>query len=132
MFILAMEGDPMDAIAAFLFKGWIAFAIIYAWTYSFNKPSRFRAGKAENMREEFAVYGLPAWSVPVLRVIKLALAVALLAGYFYQPVVKPVAGVLTIIMFVAVMMHLKLRKDPLIRALPAYLLLTFSIFLVLD
>jgi hypothetical protein len=25
-----------------------------------------------------------------------------------------------------------LRKDPLIRALPAYLLLTFSIFLVLD
>ena len=127
-----MEGNPMDAIAAFLFKGWIALAIIYAWTYSFNKPSKFRAGKAKNMKEEFEVYGLPAWSVPVIRVIKLALAFALLTGYFYQPVVKPVAGVLAIIMFVAVMMHLKLRKDPLIRVLPAYLLLCFSIFLVLD
>ncbi|MEC7395129.1 MAG: DoxX family protein, partial [Verrucomicrobiota bacterium] len=84
------------------------------------------------MKEEFAVYGLPAWSVPIMRVLKLSLALALLVGYFYQPVVKPVAGALTVIMFVAVMMHLKLRRDPLVRALPSYLLLCFSIFLILD
>jgi len=132
MLILAMEGDPMDAVASFVFKGWIAFGIIYAWTYSFDKPSKFRAGKAKNMKEEFAVYGLPAWSVPIMRVLKLSLALALLAGYFYQPLVKPVAGALTVIMFVAVMMHLKLRGDPLVRALPSYLLLCFSIFLILD
>jgi hypothetical protein len=35
-------------------------------------------------------------------------------------------------MFVAVMAHLKRFRDPLIKALPAYLILSFNIFLILD
>ena len=39
------------------------------------------------MKEEFAAYGLPAWVVPVTRVVKISLAVGLLFGYFF-----PVGG----------------------------------------
>ena len=126
-----MEGDPMDAVASFVFKGWIAFGIIYAWTYSFDKPSKFRAGKAKNMKEEFAVYGLPAWSVPIMRVLKLS-GFCPVGRVFLPTRGQTGCGALTVIMFVAVMMHLKLRRDPLVRALPSYLLLCFSIFLILD
>ena len=126
------EPDPMDAIASFVFKGFISLGILYAWTIGFNRPSKFRGGNARNMKEEFAAYGFPAWVMPVTRVVKIRLAVCLLFGYFFPVVVKPVAFALTGIMFVAVMMHLKLHKDPLIKALPAYLILSFSIFLILD
>ena len=50
------DPDPMDAIAAFVFKGAISFGIIYAWTFGFNRPSKFRAGNARNMREDYASY----------------------------------------------------------------------------
>ena len=126
------DPDPMDAIAAFVFKGAISFGIIYAWTFGFNRPSRFRAGNARNMREEFAVYGIPEWIMQVTRVTKLSLAVCLLFGYFFPVVVKPVAIAPALIMFVAVMAHLKRIRDPLIKALPAYLILSFNIFLILD
>jgi len=126
------EPDPMDAIASFVFKGAISFGILYAWTIGYNRPSKFRGGNARNMKEEFAAYGLPEWLVAVIRIVKISLAVGLLFGYFLPLVVKPIAIALTIIMFVAVMMHLKLHRDPLIKALPAYLLLSFNIFLILD
>ena len=126
------DPDPMDLLAAFVFKGAISFGIIYAWTIGYNRPSKFRAGNARNMKEEFAVYGFPGWVLPVTRVVKLSLAVCLLFGYFFPIVVKPVAIALTIIMFVAVMAHLKRFRDPLIKALPAYLILSFNIFLILD
>ena len=58
--------DPMDLLAAFVFKGAISFGIIYAWTIGYNRPSKFRAGNARNMKEEFAVYGFPGWVLPDL------------------------------------------------------------------
>ena len=127
-----MEVNPMDELAAFVFKGAIAGGIIYAWTIGHGKPSKYRAGRAKNMKEEFAVYGFPSWVEPIVRVVKLLLALCLLVGYFYQHIVRPVAGILTVIMFVAVMMHLKMTRDPLVRVLPAYALLSFSIFLLMD
>ena len=126
------DPDPMDAIASFVFKGAISFGIIYAWTIGYNRPSKFRGGNARNMKEEFAVYGFPDWLLPVTRVVKLSLAVCLLFGYFFPIVVKPVAFLLAPIMFVAVMMHLKKYRDPLVKALPAYLIFSFILFLILD
>ena len=78
------------------------------------------------------MYGIPEWIMQVTRVTKLSLAVCLLFGYFFPVVVKPVAIALALIMFVAVMAHLKRIRDPLIKALPAYLILSFNIFLILD
>ena len=43
----------MDELAAFVFKGAIAGGII-AWTIGHGKPSKYRAGRAKNMKEEFA------------------------------------------------------------------------------
>ena len=97
-YLMYPNPDPMDLLAAFVFKGAISLGIIYAWTIGYNRPSKFRAGNARNMKEEFAVYGFPGWVLPVTRVVKLSLAVCLLFGYFFPIVVKPVAIALTIIM----------------------------------
>ena len=120
----------MDAIVAFVFKGMISCGIIYAWTIGYNRPSKFRGGNARNMKEEFAVYGFPNWVLPIARVVKLSLAICLLFGYFFPFLVKPVAFALAPIMLVAVMAHLENFRDPLIKALPAYLILSFTIFLI--
>ena len=60
---------------------------------------------------------LPRWSVG--------------SGPILRAVTKGVIA-LALIMFVAVMAHLKRIRDPLIKALPAYLILSFNIFLILD
>ena len=126
------ENDPMDAIVSFVFKGAISIGIIYAWTFGFNRPSRFRGGNARNMKEEFAFYGFPDWVLPITRVVKISLAVCLLFGYFFPVLVKPVAFVLAPIMLIAVMAHLKDFRDPLVKTLPAYFILSFTIFLIFD
>ena len=127
-----MDPNPIDALVAFMSKSIVSVGIIYAWTYSYNRPSKFRGGGAQNMKEEFSAYGLPSWIVPIVRIVKLTLAVCLLAGFFIPILVKPVAAILAFIMFVAVLMHLKIRKDSLFKAFPAYLILCCTIFLVLD
>ena len=129
---MELEPNPMDTWVALVFKAFIAIAIIYAWTYSYNRPSKFRGGDAKNMVEEFAVYGFPSWVVPIVRVVKLSLAVCLLLGYAFPVLVKPTAIALTFIMLVAVMMHLKMRRESLVKLLLAYLLVSFSVFLVFD
>ena len=46
----------MDALVAFMSKSIVSVGIIYAWTYSYNRPSKFRGGGAQNMKEEFSAY----------------------------------------------------------------------------
>ena len=52
----------MDALVGPIFHVSIILGIFYAWTIGFNRESKFRGGKARNMKEEFLVYGLP-WLV---------------------------------------------------------------------
>lgn len=43
----------------------IALGILNVWLLRFGKTTAWRGGAAKNMKEEFAVYGLPSWSVGV-------------------------------------------------------------------
>ena len=89
-------------------------------------------GKAKNLKEEFSVYGLPEWSFWAVGFSKVLLSLFLLAGLYFDPLVKPTALVLTLFMLAAVWMHLKMKRDSLVKALPAYLMLTACVFLVFD
>jgi uncharacterized membrane protein YphA (DoxX/SURF4 family) len=73
-------------------------------------------GDAKNMKEEFAVYGLPAWSVGVVGFLKILLAALLIAGIWLPAVTKPAAIGMAVLMLGAVSMHIKV-KDPLQRSL---------------
>jgi len=92
--------------------------LLNVWLLRFNKSTAYRGGTAANMREEFAAYGLPAWSCYLVGVLKVGSALALLAGLVHPPLVLPAAIVIAMLMAGAVAMHLKVG-DPFKKSLPA-------------
>ena len=103
----------------------IALGIFNVWILRFNKPTAWRGGGAGSMEEEFAVYGLPAWSEGRFGFLKLALAAALIAGVWLPGLTPPAAVGLALLMLGAVVMHVKVR-DPVRKSLPAFSLLVLS------
>ncbi len=103
----------------------VALGIINVWLLRSDKPTSWRGGDAGSMKEEFAVYGLPPWSVRVIGALKLSLAALLLAGIWFPSLAKPAAAGVGLLMLGAVAMHLRVR-DPIRRSLPAFSLLVLS------
>tara|TARA_B100000614_G_scaffold262576_1_gene296905 strand:+ start:1272 stop:1643 length:372 start_codon:yes stop_codon:yes gene_type:complete len=105
----------------------IAVVIIAVWIFRPRLETSFRAGDAKNIVEEFAVYGLPLWSVYVIGITKLTLAILLIVGIWYSSLVQFAAVGMGILMAGAVVCHLKTKDDPLSRATPASLMLLMCI-----
>ena len=122
----------MDALVGPIFHVSIILGIFYAWTIGFNRESKYRPGRAKNMKEEFVVYGLPFWFMYTIGAVKLILSTLLIFGFFYPFLLKPVAAALCVVMAGAVLMHLKIREDKLIKALPSYYIFCSSFFLLID
>jgi ABC-type multidrug transport system permease subunit len=80
--------DPMDAFVGPIFHISIIIGIFYAWTIGFNRESKYRPGKARNMKEEFYVYGLPLWFMYVIGGIKVLLSSLLILGFFLSQFTK--------------------------------------------
>ena len=80
------------------------------------------------MAEEFAVYGLPRWSVYVIGALKIGVAVCLLVGLWLHWLVLPASMLLACLMLGALAMHLKVR-DPWVKAAPACAMLAMSLLL---
>ena len=68
--------------------------LLNVWLLRFNKRTAYRGGLSANMSGEFAAYGLPGWSCYFVGFLKVASALALLAGLLYPPIVLPAAAVL--------------------------------------
>ena len=103
--------------------------LLNVWLLRFNKHTAYRGGTAANMLEEFAAYGLPAWSCYLVGFLKVASAFALLAGLLYPALVLPGAIVIAILMAGAVAMHLKVG-DPFKKSLPALTVLILSALII--
>ena len=54
----------------------IAFGILNVWVLRFATATEWRGRDATTMKQEFAVYGLPEWSVWVIGALKLLCAPA--------------------------------------------------------
>ena len=65
----------------------IAVVIIAVWIFRPRLETSFRAGNAKNIVEEFAVYGLPKWSVYAVGITKMSLATLLILGIWYTSLV---------------------------------------------
>lgn len=96
----------------------IGCGLLNVWLLRFNKPTAYRGGTAANMPEEFAAYGLPAWFCYAVGFLKVASALALLAGLIYPALVLPAAIIVALLMAGAVGMHLKVG-DPIKKSVPA-------------
>ena len=58
----------------------IALGIFNVWILRNGKPTGWRGGNAQNMKEEFSVYGLPGWFVWVVGFLKLLFAILLISS----------------------------------------------------
>ena len=106
----------------------IALTILNVWLVRFGKPTSWRGDSASNMKEEFEVYGLPGWFVPLIGGAKLVLAAALVVGVWVPALVQPAAIGMAILMAGAVAMHLKVQ-DPPEKSFPAFSMLCLSVII---
>ena len=114
---------------AFAIQILIALAMFDVWLVRYNRPLRARGGDAKTMAEEFKVYGLPDWLLPVVRVLKLGSGALMLVGIWY-PVAAVIGGLaLIVLMAAAIVMHFKV-KDPLLKAVPATFFFLLSCYVV--
>ena len=104
----------------------IALGIFNVWLVRSGKPTPFRGGTAQNMKEEFAAYGLPEWFMKAIGFLKLTFAAMLVVGIWVPELVQPAAIGLGVLMVGAVLMHVKV-KDPIQRSLPALTMLTLCL-----
>ncbi|MEO6741244.1 MAG: DoxX family protein [Chthoniobacteraceae bacterium] len=96
----------------------VGLGILNVWMLRSGKATPYRGGEARNLREEFAAYGLPFWFMCVIGVLKVGLALSLLAAIWIHRVAQPAAIGLGVLMLGAFVMHLKV-KDPIKKALPS-------------
>lgn len=96
----------------------VALGILNVWMLRSNRPTPYRGGSAKNLREEFAAYGLPFWFMCLVGVLKIGLALTLIAGIWIHRAAQPAAIALGVLMLGAFFMHLKV-KDPIKKAMPS-------------
>jgi len=96
----------------------VALGILNVWMLRTGRATPFRGGDAKTLREEFAAYGLPFWFMCVVGVLKVGLALALIAAIWIDHVAQPAAFGMGLLMLGAFVMHLKV-KDPIKKSLPA-------------
>lgn len=103
----------------------VALGLLNVWLFRVGRRSVYRGGNAKTMREEFAVYGLPRWSMVVVGALKVGAAICLIAGLWIHFLVMPAALTICVLMVGALAMHLKVR-DNAQKSLPALALLVLS------
>ncbi|MAQ22392.1 MAG: hypothetical protein CMB87_04430 [Flammeovirgaceae bacterium] len=121
-----LEGNGILSV----FQAVIGLSVLRVWLLNFNKPTKWRAGNAISMREEFEVYGLPDWTLYMVGFLKVAFSVGLLAGIWLPELVVTSAAGIAFFMFFAILMHIRV-KDPIVKSIPAITFLTLSILIIL-
>jgi len=120
---------PVKAVGLF-----VAGCIYTVWLYRATMKTPYRAGNAQDMYDEFEVFGLGRQNLFVIGAAKLTLATMLAGGCVvssFSYLVFWASFLLWFIQFVAALYHYSLRDDPLDRALPAAslaLLLAYVVF----
>ena len=113
-------------IIIFIFQIAVALILLNVWLLRFNQWTAYRGGGAQSMREEFAVYGLPAWSTYVVGALKVGAAICLLVGLWLHLLVFPAALLISLLMAGALAMHMRVH-DSLKKSLPALGLLALTV-----
>ncbi|MDA8948136.1 DoxX family protein [Flavobacteriaceae bacterium] len=104
----------------------ISIVVLNVWFFRFNQSTIYRGGKASNMIEEFAVYGLNETMAYIIGGLKVLAALGLLIGFFKDKIVIPSAGLMAVLMLGALFMHFRV-DDEAIKYLPAGIMFAFSV-----
>ena len=108
----------------------VAAGLLNVWLLRFNRATPYRGGNSKSLKDEFTSYGLPAWFSYFIGVLKVGSAILLILGIWNFQVIFPTALLVTCLMVGAILMHFKIR-DPLIKSLPAFMMLIFVVGIML-
>ena len=103
----------------------IALGIFNVWVIKINKPSIYRGGDSKNMESEFKAYGFKIFFMKVIGFLKITLACLLIAGIWFPGIIDISAFFMGLLMIGAIGVHIKIN-DPLIKSLPAFIMLVLS------
>lgn len=107
----------------------IALSLLLVWLVRSKMETGYRGGNAKNMKEEFAVYGLPSWFMILIGTLKVGFALLLIIGLWIPRLTLVSAIAIAILMAGAISMHIRV-KDPLKKSLPALSLLILSVVVI--
>ena len=108
----------------------VGLGILNVWLLRPKKATAYRGGEAKNMREEFAVYGLPAWFMILIGACKVTIALMLMIGTWASLLVQPAAIGMAILMTGAVLMHIKV-KDTFKKTSASSAMLILAVFIAI-
>ena len=108
----------------------IAFSIYNVWILRPKKATPWRGGEAKNIMEEFETYGLPKWFMFFVGFSKIVLSTLLLVGIFYSDLAETGAVGIAVLMFGAILMHVKVKDHPK-KSFPAFSFLVLSLLVIL-
>lgn len=104
----------------------VALGLLNVWLVRSGAATEYRGGEARSLKQEFAAYGLPDSAFYLVGLLKVASAVALIAGLWMPELVAPAAGMVAFLMVGALAMHVKI-KDPAKKSVPALLMLAMCV-----
>lgn len=115
-----------------LLQAVVALGLLNVWLLRARSATPYRGKDAGNLRDEFAAYGLPAAAFWIVGGLKVTAGVILLLGIFVAipGLVSIAAGTVVVLMLGALAMHVKVG-DPMMRSVPALLMLVMSGTIVL-
>ena len=76
----------------------VGLGLLNVWLIRARSATSYRGGDAQNLKSEFATYGLPSAAFYIVGGLKILAGVLLLVGFAYQPVVAPAAAVVAVLM----------------------------------
>ena len=109
----------------------VAIILLSVWTWRASRITRFRGKHARNIAEEFETYGLSKRTMYLVGFSKIIISLCFLCGHWIPFLIRPAAILLAILMSAAVLFHLKVEKNNLLKVAPAYLVLFFTTYLVI-
>ena len=118
-----MESQSYIIIALKIIVG---LSILNVWLIQPNKPSKWRGGDATTIIEEFSVYGLSKTFYKVVFVVKVGLAILLLASIKYNFLTLYSSLGLAALLLGSIAMHFKV-KDALFKSFPAFLFMAMNL-----
>lgn len=108
----------------------VGLGLLNVWLIRFSKSTEYRGGAAQNMKQEFATYGLPEWFCYVVGGLKVISGITLLIGIFIPGIAVYPAAVVSVLMLGALAMHVKV-KDPIKKSIPAACVLALCVLILL-
>jgi len=123
---MSMEWLTVPAVLQLI----VGLGLLNVWLVRPKSATAYRGGGANSLQEEFTVYGLPSAAFYIVGALKVTAAVVLILGVWIPLPVQLAAGVVAALMVGAIIMHAKVR-DPLVRAVPATIMLILTSAIVL-